>query len=98
MIHDQRPLVIILFQQLVPGSIIPGLFANNLNKGIIELNIHERSLNICERISHCSYFFYLYHINEIKPAYSKESCNNSLIGILPKGWWRSLSSQLAARK
>ena len=71
---------------------------NNQHSRAMVFLYHERSLNICERVSHCSYFFYLYHINEIKPAYTKEFCNNSLIGILPKGWWRSLSSQLASFK
>jgi len=33
--------------------------------------------------------------DDIKPAYTKVPGINSLIGILPKGWWRPLSSQLA---
>src|SRR5678815_5858139 len=56
------------------------------------------SINICERVSDCFNFFYLYPTNEIKPCYSKEFCNSSLIAVLPKSRRRSLSSQLASRK
>jgi len=46
----------------------------------------------------CFNFFYLYALNEIKPACNKESCNPALIGILPKDRRWSLSSQLASCK
>jgi hypothetical protein len=41
-------------------------------------------------------FFLPLLTSEIKPAYTEELCDHSFVGIQPKGWRWTLSSQLVA--